>query len=144
MARRRLEGDQGESLLELVIAIAILGVCVVALGTGIALSVKISDIHRGQAIAQQYLHNDAELLQTGAYTNCTASTTPDYTQSLVTPPDGGPWNDSQTDIKFWNGTKFDTGCPGGVDPGLQQVTLRIKRADGLVNESLVLVLRSAT
>jgi type II secretory pathway pseudopilin PulG len=50
---RRVGGDRGESLLELIVAILILGTCVVAIGTGIALSIKISDVHRGQAIAQQ-------------------------------------------------------------------------------------------
>jgi prepilin-type N-terminal cleavage/methylation domain-containing protein len=147
---RRVGGDRGESLLELVIAIAILGVCVVAIGTGMALSVKISDIHRGQAIAQQYLHDDAELLEnTNSYVACTASTSPNY-PALVTlpaPPDGGPWTVTQSDLKFWNGTRFVAGCPAAGDPGLQQVTLAIKRTNGPVNdvnESLVLVIRSAT
>jgi hypothetical protein len=144
---RRVGGDRGESLLELIVAILILGTCVVAIGTGIALSIKISDVHRGQAIAQQYLHNDAEILQnTGTYTACTLGTTPDYpTQvALPAPPDGGPWGVSQSDIKFWNGASFASSCPIAGDPGLQQVTLTIKRADGLVAESLVLALRSAT
>jgi Tfp pilus assembly protein PilV len=146
-ARLRVEGDRGETLLELIVAILILGTCVVAIGTGIALSIKISDVHRGQAIAQQYLHNDAELLQnTGTYTACTSATKPDYPAQLVlpAPQDGGPWDVSQSDIKFWNGSAFASGCPLGGDPGLQQVTLTIKRADGLVAESLVLALRSAT
>lgn len=139
--------DRGESLLELVVAIVILGVCVVAIGAGIALSVKISSVHRGQALAQEWLHNDAELLQNSGYQACSAATTPDYSSpfgTLATPPDGGSWTVSQADIKFWNGNSFASGCPSGGDPGLQQVTLEMKSADGFVDETLVVIKRNAT
>ncbi len=66
-------------------AIMILGVCVVAIGSGIALSVTISAVHRNQATAQDSLRNYAETLQ-NSYTPCTATSTPNYATSLVAPP----------------------------------------------------------
>ena len=55
-ARHRVEGERGETLLELLVSITILGVCVVAIASGIAVSVRISAIHRSQATASDWLH----------------------------------------------------------------------------------------
>jgi type II secretory pathway pseudopilin PulG len=143
--------ERGETLLELVVAIVILGVCVVAIGSGIAVSIKMSDIHRKQAVAQEFLHNDAETIQGQPYVPCTPLTTPDYVLTARTagllpdPPNGGQWTISQSAIKYWSNDAFAAGCPtGSGDPGLQQVTLELKSGSGdLVDESLVIVLRSA-
>jgi type II secretory pathway pseudopilin PulG len=135
--RKFLSDDRGETLLELVMAIVIAGVCVVAIGSGIALSVKISDVHRQQAIAGQYLHDYAEVVQS-SYVACTSGATHDYSSGLPSPSNGGPWKLTQSAIKYWNGTAFTATCPA-TDPGLQQVTLELQTTDGLVDESLVVV-----
>src|SRR5690242_6225411 len=91
----RLE-DRGETLIELALTIAIVGICAVAIGAGMAASIKISDIHRKQAIASEYLHNYGEALQSpSVYQPCSGASTPDYSAAAIaaagTPPDGGPW-----------------------------------------------------
>lgn len=148
--QHRTKGEQGETLLELVVAIVILGVCVVAIGSGIAMSVEISNIHRKQAIAQEYLHNYAETLQDGShYTACPAA--PNYAAGLPVPPDGGPWlGFSQKAIAYWSpgaagsgSGSFVSSCPT-PDSGLQEVTLELKSKDGLVDETLVFAVRSTT
>ena len=130
--------DRGETLLELVIAILIAGVCVIAVGSGIALSIKISTIHRQQAIAGQYLHDDAELLRSVTYQPC--SSAPNYATGLPAPTTDGPWTLSQSAIKYWDGTTFGSACPA-VDLGLAQVTLRLRTANGLVDETLDVIVR---
>jgi prepilin-type N-terminal cleavage/methylation domain-containing protein len=155
--------DRGETLLELIVAIMILGVCVVAIGTGVTLSVKISGIHRDQSTASAYLHNYAEALQR-TYTPC-AST---YSQTVKTYLDGlrasGPgtpahFGDPAASIKFWQAStdvptdglgKFvdpptspADSCPA-TDGGVQKLTLQLKSTDGFVTESLDVVLRSTT
>jgi Tfp pilus assembly protein PilE len=140
MFRRPRHDDRGETLLELVITIAILGVCVVGIGAGIALSVKISSIHRNQATADAFLHNYAESIQTG-YTACASPST--YTSGLPTPNGfAGP----TSSVKFWDGTSFTTlsPCTPASDPGLQQVTLSLNSTDGFTSESLVVILRKST
>lgn len=130
--------DRGETLLELIVTIAILGVCVVGIGAGIALSVKISSIHRDQATADAFLHNYAESIQT-SYSTCASSTT--YTSGLPTPSGfAGP----TSSVKFWSGSAFTAlpVCTAGADPGLQQVTLNLSSNDGFTSESLVVILRS--
>jgi Tfp pilus assembly protein PilV len=144
MIRRRLAAadDRGESLIEVLVSIVILGVCVVAIGSGVALSVKMSAIHRNQAVAAAFLHNYAETVQSG-YAGCTSSTTPNYASGLATPTTGGTWTVSQTSIKYWDSSAlvFSASCPAAGDPGLQQVTLNLANANGLVSESLVVTVR---
>ncbi len=71
---RRVRADRGETLIELVISIAILGICVVAIGAGIIGTVMISTVHRDQADASTILHNYAEALQATTYSACAGST----------------------------------------------------------------------
>ena len=146
--RRRLSRDDGESLIELTMAIMILGVVVVAIGACIAFTVKASGIHRNQALADQYLHNYAEALQSN-YKPCSgtpAATASAYINDLVSSPIGSPssFGAPAASIAFWNNTsaKFGTSatCPAS-DPGLQQLTLNLTSTDGHVNESLVVVVR---
>lgn len=140
MSKRRQGDDSGESLVELMLTILIVGVCAVAIGSGIALSVKMSDVHRKQALAGEFLHNYAETLQSATYQSCT-STTPNYAAGLPTPTGSGSWTVSQAAISYWNGTAFNGTCQN--PDRLQQVTLRLVGDSGLVNESVVVVLRNS-
>jgi type II secretory pathway pseudopilin PulG len=138
--RRRGGGDQGETLLELIMAIAILGLCVVAIGSGIAMTITISVVHRKQATAQSALRNYAELLPQ-SYAKCATSQT--YA-SLLPVPSGFPA--PTVVVNYWMpaAASFTTNqtCPVGGDTGLQQVALTLTSTTGHVSESLVVDLRS--
>jgi hypothetical protein len=95
-------------------AIMILGVVVVAIGACIAFAVKASGIHRNQALADQYLHNYAEFLQTN-YKQCAgtpAATGPLDINDIMASPIGKPasFGNPTATIAFWDGTsaKFAT------------------------------------
>lgn len=141
--RLRQAGEQGETLLELVVSIAILGVCVVAIGSAIAISVLMSRVHRAQSVASEFLHNYAEAVQS-AYTACSGGTPPNYvTVASLAAPTG--FSTPTASVKFWNpaASSFTTtSCPG-TDPGLQQVTFTLSSADGTVSESVVTIVRSS-
>jgi type II secretory pathway pseudopilin PulG len=62
-AGRRIKGHQGETLLEVLVAVTILGVCVVAIGASIALSVRVSDIQHNQSTAGSIVRSYAEAIQ---------------------------------------------------------------------------------
>lgn len=133
MGRRpRVEGDRGETLLELIVAIAILGIAVVAIASGLALSIKVSDIHRKQALASEYLHNYAEQLS-NSYAPCSGATPPSYSLAANT-----GFQAPVVSVKFWNGTAFATACP---DTGLQQLSIQLTSTDNRASESLVVVVR---
>lgn len=147
MSRLRCRGrDDGETLIEILLSITILGICVGGIGGSIAFAVKASGIHRSQAVASQYLHNYAETLQSD-YKTCTgnaAATASSYAADLAAAPAG--FAAPAIRVAFWNGTRFVTNggaCPG-TDPGLQRVTLTLASTDGHVNESLAVVIRDTT
>ena len=141
MLRRRVgfEKESGETLVELIVSITILAIVAVAIGTAITVSVLVSDQHRKQTVASEFLHNDAEVLQS-IYQPC--STSLNYVSqfsSAFTSPQG--YSLSQTGIKFWSGSSWVGGCP---DNGLQQVTLNLRSNDGRANEYLVVTVRRST
>jgi Tfp pilus assembly protein PilV len=139
--RRRLSEEGGETLLELVISIMILGVCVVAIGSAIAMSVMMSDVHRKQSVASEFLRNYAETVQASSYQPCTG--TVNYATGLPTPPNGGTWTISQKTALFWNGSAFTSICPLGGDKGLEQVTLRLQSGN-TVDETIDVIVRNPT
>ncbi len=135
--RGQIRGERGETLLELLVSITILGVCVAAIGSGIAMSVKVSAIHRSQATASEWLHDAAESLES-QYTACTSS----YVSKLPSTPTS--YNTPSAPVRFWdtaNGT-FDLGTCPSPDPGLQQVKISLTSTGGQVTESLTVILRS--
>ena len=135
-----LADEGGETLLELVVAITILGVCVVAVGAGVVMSVRISTIHRDQATADATLHNYAETV-VGSYQACAPTGPPNYPASLSLAAPAG-FIAPTANVRYWNAatSTFTDTCPS-ADPGLQQVTLNLTSNDRLVSESLVVVVR---
>jgi Tfp pilus assembly protein PilV len=134
--------DDGETLIEILLSITILGICVVGLGAAIAFAVKVSGIHRGQAQASQYLHNYAETLQSD-YKPCAANPSAAYVSDLARLGTPTGFNAPTADVAVWNGTSFRSACLN-PDLGLQRVTLHLASTDGHVNESLVVVIRERT
>ena len=137
LARLRERADRGETLIELIIAITILGVCVVAIGSGIAGAVLASGLHRQQADATRILHNYAETLEGATYNACTNSTPASYS---LTQQSG--FQAPTVTVTYWNGTAFQAGCPSGGDSGLQRVSINLKTTDGRVGQALSVVLRN--
>lgn len=127
MCRTVARDDRGESLLELIVSVAIMGVAVVAIVGGIGASIFMSDIHRKETTAGWLARNFAEQVAgnyraDGAYTFATPS---GYTASV-------------TALKCWDGATFTTDhCPAD----LQQVTLTVTSNDDRASESVVVIAR---
>ena len=140
--------DQGETLIELIIALAIIGIAVVAIVGGIATTILMSDIHRKQATAGAYVRNYAEAVE--AYVaagHFDPSASPDYSPSKVlTPPlDWGSFtspndelNSPLISVQCWTGTVFGA-CPGSSN--LQQVKLIVASTDLRASEALTVIIR---
>lgn len=128
--------DQGETLIELIIAVAIMGIAVVAIVAGIATSILMSDIHRKQATAGAYVRDYAEAVA-GHYD---ASASPTYPPSAVgfAAPTG--FTATVTSVKCWNDTSgVFSGCTAAN--AVQQITLCVASADSRASESLIVVVR---
>lgn len=133
--------ERGESLLELLIGLAIISIAVVAVIGGLLASVTVSDVHRKQSTAGASVRDYAEIVEkyvagTG-YTACAApssyapgavgfSAPPGYAASAVT-------------VRYWSGTAWVASpC---TDVGLQQLTVQVASSDTRAVEQLVVVLR---
>jgi type II secretory pathway pseudopilin PulG len=75
---RRRTDERGETLAEMVVAIAILGIAVVALVAGLAGAISSSSVHRSHTNADAAVRNAAECVKnrttaydsTGSYSSC--------------------------------------------------------------------------
>jgi type II secretory pathway pseudopilin PulG len=137
--------DRGDTLVELLVSIAIMGIAGVAIFGALLTSVKVSDYHRKQASAGAYVHNVAEALTTFAatgYKQCATKT--DYPPPTVgyTAPAG--FSASTTSVAYWiisSGTWATTGCTPSSDSGVQRVSIQVASSDGRATESLQVVVR---
>lgn len=151
----RRSHDEGETLIELIMAVAIMGITVVAIVGGFATSILMSDIHRKQTTAGAYVRSYAEALETYvAAGHFDASTSPDYTASRVlnpltwdnfTAPNTG-FDTPVVSVLCWDDStmQFPTppspnGCT--TDSRVQQITLKVNSSRSRASESLVVVVR---
>lgn len=120
--------DAGESLVELLVSIAIFGVAVLAILGALSMSASSSSLHEGQAKGQNLLRNWAEKVSGDTYVACRPA-------ANVIAPDALPsgYTSSVPAVKYWNTTSlaFGTACTAATDSGLQQVSLRINAPSSL-------------
>lgn len=152
--------DDGETLAELLVAVVILAVAVVAIVGGLATGIAMSATHRKQAQAGVYLRAFASAIEgsiaapSTGYVEC-ASTYGGYSTGdpkfiaevtdvdyWIFPPSspGGP---PPTSIGEFDPDRSD--CLAAVDPqgrdsGVQRVTLQVSAAPGIV-ETLDIIIR---
>ncbi|MER7249578.1 type II secretion system protein [Kribbella sp. NPDC000426] len=131
--------ERGESLLELVVAIALMGVAVVAVMAGLTTTVLMSDTQRKQATAVTTVRNYAEALQQyvadGHYVAC-AST---YVVPGFTAPPGFTARVVSGSVQYWTGALWLPLCL--PDRGLQRLRVSVASTDGRAAETLDVVLR---
>lgn len=146
--------DAGESLLETVMAVAVLGIGVVAVLGGMATAVIGTDLHDKQSQATAVLLSAAEALKdpgTGflacASSDPTSSTyASDYVTAVASVPRPAGWPaPAVTRIDHWDGATFTPDCKDTVSLGrllrLQQVTVTVTDPGGRTTELLAVVKR---
>jgi type II secretory pathway pseudopilin PulG len=133
--------DRGETLLELLIALTIMSIAVVAVVGGLVAGIAVSDIHRKQATAgaavRDYAENVEKYVAGTGYTSCGSPSA--YAPGVVgfTAPAG--YTAAAVAVRYWSGTAWTTGpC---TDVGLQELTIQVASTDSRAAERLVFVLR---
>jgi type II secretory pathway pseudopilin PulG len=142
--------DAGETLIELLVAIVVMGIAVVVIMAGFATVILMSDVHRKQATAGAYVHDYAEAIEntvntvtmvngkpvdgyqvcagTATYASAVGFTDSAYTASVAS-------------VRYWSGSAWQTSCTPATDTGLQQLTVQVASTDGRAKEQLTIVLR---
>jgi len=144
----RFARDQrGETLAEMIVTIAILGIAIVAIVGAMGTMVIATDVRSKQARAEATLRSWSDAMNSNsvAYVNCATTSTSGYsaTGAGVTLPSG--MSASITAVTYWNGTStnpatFTSTCPS-TDAGLQQLTLQVASTDGRVAKTATIVKR---
>ena len=138
----RRADDRGESLIELLIAVTIMSVALVAILGGFATSIMMSDIHRKQATAGTAVRDYAEAIQTmvaaGGYVGCAAASAYTSPPGFAVPA-GYAKSVVASSMRYWNGSTWGTGC--STDVGLQQLTVQVASTDDRAAERVVVVVR---
>ncbi len=142
MKKPTLRSERGDTLVEIMVAVLIMGIAVVAVLAGVAVSIRMSDVHRKQSQAGAFIRDFAEAVENAvqasptAYVNCAAAGAYD---SYYTSPSASFVVATPTPVKYWTGSTFGTTCT--TDTGVQQLSLRINSSDNLVSETLVIIIR---
>jgi type II secretory pathway pseudopilin PulG len=131
----RATRDRGESLLELIVAVTIMGIAVVAIVGSLGTAVLMSDIHRKQATAGASARDYAEAVETAVATTGYVACASSYPTGFSAPT-GYVASGS---MAYWNGTGWQATCT--TDTGVQQFTAQVASGDGRAVESVVVVLR---
>ena len=147
MLRRRAGAEAGESLIEVLVAVVILGLSGVAVMAGLGLAVKVSDIHRKETTSGAYVRSYAEAIENyvatpGSDNYKPCATANAYNVSAVVSALGLPSGYTATHDpakSVGNNGIAALGCT--VDTGVQQVTLSVTSSDARAVETLVIVLR---
>lgn len=144
---RRQRGDQrGETLLELLVTVTIMGTAFVGILAGIGTTFMATDSHRQAATAEGVMRSYAERMADPtdvAYVDCATTATYGSPIGFVLP--AVTWSASVTQARYWQGDTpptFTGSCPS-PDEGLQQLTLTVKSPAGnhQVTDVLVIVKR---
>ena len=143
--RARASDEQGETLIEIMAAVVLMGTAVVAVLSGLFTAVVSSDLHKRQTRAAAEVTNVVEALGNAQYQPCTSGV-PNYTSAVPALPSGytllplvvEPLASKSALDPAWQST-----CPGIGDQGAQRITVTVTQGTGSrkVTEKLVYVKR---
>ena len=134
--------DRGETLIELVVAVAILGLAAVAILGGLMMSIRTSVMHRNDASGGAYVRSFAEAIQAdvdaNGYKSC-ANASSGYTGVAVPDLPFG-YSKAVTAVQSWDGSAWG-GCTAD---GIQRLDLTVTTTgdtEHKAEETLTVVLR---
>lgn len=133
--RRPERPESGETLIELLIAFAILAVITPAFVMTMIFTITSSSTFKNAVApinnAGLILDNWSDLVDQANYVDCVATWVPPAPL-----PAGTTTTASTATVQYWDGStsSFVSSCPSGVDQGLQLVTLTVttKNADSAI------------
>jgi Tfp pilus assembly protein PilE len=149
----RLRTQRGETLIELIVSAALLGILGVGMLTALSSTIIVSNADRSFAGSETVLRSFATTLERRPYKTCTAgsSANPYSAADLAFSARTG-YTTSVESVKFLNNkndnslsaSDFQTSCPTtgqGGDQGAQMFTIVARRTDGSAEQKATVILR---
>lgn len=134
-----VDREDGLSLVESLVAVAILGLAFVSILAALTTTISGSELHRRQATLEAVLRNKAELVKSVSYQSCGTSAQYESATPYTPAAPNSQYSVSVTAVDYFSVSGSspapDSGCPV-LDPGLQRLTLRAASPDGNVVKSL--------
>lgn len=146
----RAPGDAGESLLEVILSIALMGLAFTASLGAMQLGLIGSQVHRSHATAETVLLRAVEKLKAEtAYTPCAVANDASYLPDAQSVASASGWDATTVSIpsvEYWNGAGFQSsGCSGleavATILRMQLITVQVTSPDGDAVESMSFVKR---
>ena len=133
---RAPRGDEGFTLVEMLVAIALMGIGVAAVLSGIMTSIVTSDVHRKQATGETVMRGYAEEAKQVTYSSCATTYTIPYSA-----PNG--YTVVLEGVDYWNGTAWaaQPAPTCASTPTVQRLRLATATDDGRGAESVEVVVR---
>ena len=142
LCRARRASERGETLVELIVSVAILGVAAVAILAGLMLTAKSSDVQRNQATGGAYVRSFAEAIQnfvdSNGFRDCASAASAYGGVAVPDLPTG--YAKAVTAVQSWT----DTGWGVCTGKGIQRLDLKITTtgdAKHRSDETLTVILR---
>jgi type II secretory pathway pseudopilin PulG len=150
-----IRGEAGFSIAETLVTIAIVGITFAAILGGLMTSIKVSALQRTEATADTVARSAAEWVKDSVhnpYVNCGGVGA--YSLAGLSKPSG--YNVVISTVGYWDGvaptagatyplsSHMQTSCPGGVDRGLQRITIVASSADGQATETVQVLKRTVS
>jgi prepilin-type N-terminal cleavage/methylation domain-containing protein len=125
--------ESGFTLVEVLVAVAIMGIAVVGIMMALATMINVSSVGRSLANVDQVARKYSESMTAASYTSCASS------YSSVTLPSGYSFSSGPT-ITYWNGDNpptFASSCSS--DKGVQRVAASVREQSSGQTSNVVVV-----
>lgn len=145
-ADRWSASERGETLIEIMATVVLMGTAIIAVLSGLFTTIVSSDLHKRQTRAAAEVTNVVESIDKATYSPCSGATIPTYASALPALPAGFTIasvvveplvSSTATD------PTFAATCPGAGDQGAQRITVSVTQGVGgrKVTEKIVYVKR---
>jgi prepilin-type N-terminal cleavage/methylation domain-containing protein len=130
-ARAKKESERGDTLIEVLITLVVVGLVAASVLTAFATSISASARHRALATMDTVMRSAAELVtsqlqqqQNPLYVSCATPSTYNSLLTWTLPPG---YQASVTNVTYWNALTFTSSCPAGSATP-QKLTLQVTNA----------------
>lgn len=142
--RRGRRGEAGDTLIELVVTVVLMGLAIVGIIAGIGSAVSLSETHRSQADVSAALTSASEFLKAEPYQNCLNNDALNTYKGDLSTNFASAYPQTEADVSTPTVTAV-TNTSGGdcstanPDPGMEIVTIQATSLSGRVTQIVYLI-----